>query len=224
MRNTRIADTLLMLVTSREHALATVGDLVEDASGRGRFWFWSSVFRTALSLLWRGLAAEPGQLAGVAFRGVILNFVLWLAAFVSFVVCGALILGLLRAVGLAHGNSASFPKAAEVHFTVIGLAIQFQLGSWMARRVPDRALAACVMFLAESAIATAILSAALITWYVGSNPDPAREPVPTIDILVPFGLARMLLYFLPLVGGAWWARRQRAPSLRCSPLAGRQSS
>ena len=109
MRKTQIAESVLMLVTSRERAAAIAGDLVEESPGRGAWWLWWSVLRTAGSLLWRGLGADPLQLAGLALRGVLLNFALWLAAFVSFVAAGALIFGLLQTAGLVHGDSASFP-------------------------------------------------------------------------------------------------------------------
>jgi hypothetical protein len=81
----------------------------------------------------------------------------------------------------------------------------------MARRSPNCALAACVMFLAESAISEAIMSAALVAWLAGRFPVAVTEPVATLDILFPYGLAHTFLYFLPLVAGAWWMRRRAEP-------------
>ena len=221
MRSTQIADALLMLVTSRERAVTTVGDLLEESSGRAGLWFWSSILRTAISQFWRGITSESWYLAGLALRAVVLNFALWVASFVGFVACGTLIFGALQAMGVVHGNSASFPRAAEAYFTVLGLAIQFQLGRWLARRAADCALGACVMFVAEWSIATAILSAAILVWSTGHIPDAvAREPVAPLEILFPFGLARTVLYSVPLVGGAWMARRRAELHTRSRLVSG----
>lgn len=208
MRKTQIAESVLMLVTSRERAAAIAGDLVEESPGRGAWWLWWSVLRTAGSLLWRGLGADPLQLAGLALRGVLLNFALWLAAFVSFVAAGALIFGLLQTAGLVHGDSASFPRAAEAFFTVVGLAIQFQIGRWMARRAADRALAACVLFVVETTITTAVSTALFLAWLLATFHKGAAEPETLLDFWLPYGAGRPLLDCVPLMAGAWWVRRR----------------
>ena len=69
MHSTHLAEWILGLVTSRDRAASTVGDLVEEASSRGAVWFWSGIVRIAASLLWRGVAENPLRLAGVAFIG-----------------------------------------------------------------------------------------------------------------------------------------------------------
>jgi hypothetical protein len=43
MNSARVAVWLLELVTSPERATTTVGDFVEEAAERGRFWFWRQV-------------------------------------------------------------------------------------------------------------------------------------------------------------------------------------
>ncbi len=55
MHNINIAEWILALVTTRDRAASTVGDLAEGAATRGAVWFWSGVLRTAASLLWRDI-------------------------------------------------------------------------------------------------------------------------------------------------------------------------
>src|SRR5262249_13202097 len=66
MRNDRFAEALLSLVAPADHAASAVGDLMEEAHARGRFWFWQSVARLAASWLVRDLVAAPLAMIGAA--------------------------------------------------------------------------------------------------------------------------------------------------------------
>jgi hypothetical protein len=75
MPDTRTAESILALVTSRDRAASTVGDLLEQSANRGEAWFWSGVLRTATSLLWRGFADNAGRMVGLAFLGLVIDAV-----------------------------------------------------------------------------------------------------------------------------------------------------
>jgi hypothetical protein len=91
MRSIHIAEGILALVTSRDRAASTVGDLVEEATARGVFWFWSGVLRTAASLLWRAVADRPARMTGLAFRGLAIELSLSLLFLLLAGVVGAVI-------------------------------------------------------------------------------------------------------------------------------------
>ncbi len=65
-----VAEWILALVTSRDRAASTVGDLMEQGPERGVIWFWSGVLRTVASLLWRGLTENSARVAKLAFLGL----------------------------------------------------------------------------------------------------------------------------------------------------------
>jgi hypothetical protein len=71
MRNAATAEWILSLVS--DNAASTVGDLVEESSSRGAFWFRASVLRTACSHFWRGLSASPLDMVVLAFGECWLN-------------------------------------------------------------------------------------------------------------------------------------------------------
>ena len=57
MREARLAEWILSLVTAQERAASTVGDLLEERLTRGRFWF--EVLRTAGVSFCRDLFSHP---------------------------------------------------------------------------------------------------------------------------------------------------------------------
>src|SRR5579871_1596728 len=69
-RSVNVAEWFLALVTTRDRAASTIGDLTEGAAARGAVWFWSGVLRTAASLLWRNIAEQPVRMTGLAFLGL----------------------------------------------------------------------------------------------------------------------------------------------------------
>ena len=80
MHNTLI-ERLFGLFTSRDHAEAIAGDLLEERNRRGRMWFWPAVVGITL-VLWRNSVREAplrvlslaaggaAMLIGPAFAGV----------------------------------------------------------------------------------------------------------------------------------------------------------
>lgn len=58
-----LAESILALFAGRTRAAAIYGDLIELASVRGRFWFWTAYARTVFALTWRTDAAFLGGCA-----------------------------------------------------------------------------------------------------------------------------------------------------------------
>jgi hypothetical protein len=97
MRRDHLAEHILSLVAPPARVASAVGDLMEEASERGRFWFWRSVTRLWLSWLGRDLVSAPvakavysaiawflyiGLSIALAFVGYIAVTILWGAAYV----------------------------------------------------------------------------------------------------------------------------------------------
>jgi hypothetical protein len=62
MPDTTLALTLLALFTTADKAAEIEGDLLEQAQGRGRLWFWWQIKFTCIALFLHNLRAEPGKL------------------------------------------------------------------------------------------------------------------------------------------------------------------
>lgn len=139
MRSIHIAESILRLVTSRDRAASTVGDLVEGAATRGATWFWSGVLRTAASFLWCGVAENPVRVTGVALIGLAVDVVasLLLAGFTGVVFFLAAWHG--RPVPL---NSVWWVIALDVPELVVSVLI----GRILARWAPGRELSACLAY------------------------------------------------------------------------------
>jgi len=150
MRKDRIAEWLLESVTTRERAASTVGDLRETAATRGEAWFWWSVLGTTVSLLWRGMVADPRRVLGLAFRAWLVS--LCLAAAVAFadVFVGGLLLGAmaLRNSTGGFGTVSGWLSDSEMvpAVTASMMLCQFLVGRWIARRAPGREMSACMAF------------------------------------------------------------------------------
>jgi hypothetical protein len=86
MRNARLAEWILSLVTTPERASATVGDLLEDRVAAGALRFWTAVVLTSLSLLWRDVAESPLRMLRLAALGIALQLLLSLGMTVGYVV------------------------------------------------------------------------------------------------------------------------------------------
>jgi hypothetical protein len=131
MHNNHIAEWILTLVTSRERAASTVGDLAEQAGARGVVWFWSGVLRTAGSLLWRGVTENNARAARLALAG--------LAIYIGIDMLHAFLTGIVFFVG-ANSMEWRFWLAARL------LVSSVLIGRLLARWSPGRELAACVAF------------------------------------------------------------------------------
>src|SRR5579862_9557472 len=96
MHSAQIAEWILSLVTTPERAAATVGDLMENASSQGRFWF--GVLRTAVSLLWREFADDSVHTMGLAFRGLLVQISVGIGMVLLFAVVSGFLAGLLSPI------------------------------------------------------------------------------------------------------------------------------
>lgn len=144
MHNIHIAEWILALVTRRDRAMSTTGDLTEQAANRGVVWFWSRVFRTAGSLLWRDIAARPARLIALAFRG--------LAIYIGISLLFAFLNGIAFFIASFSTSGAS---GQPLHWDSVGWKIWFILPVWisslligrmLARKAPGRELAACLVY------------------------------------------------------------------------------
>lgn len=140
MHSAPIAERILGLVTSRDHAEAIVGDLTEAAGGAMRF--WSKVLRTAASLLLHQLTDHPARLIALSLLGI--------AVYVAIDLLFAGLSGLAFFI-------AAFASGNHVHVDSIGWKIWFALpvlvsslliGRILARWAPGRELAACIVYAA----------------------------------------------------------------------------
>src|SRR5580698_6933796 len=112
MRSARVAEWILAQVLPPDRAASTVGDWLEDATERGRLWFWSCVLRTVLSRIWSDFAESPGFMVGLAFRGWLYGIWLVLGTFfglfvgICIAVCVAMFVGFL-----VHEANWHLPRA-----------------------------------------------------------------------------------------------------------------
>ena len=139
MRNAHIAEWILGLVTSRDRAASTVGDLVEESGPRGRVRFWSGILRIAAALLWRDATENPVRITAVALIGLGID----VAASVLF----AGLSGLLFFVVARNGqhvdwNSGWWTIVLDTPTLLMSLCI----GRMLARLAPGRELSACLAY------------------------------------------------------------------------------
>jgi hypothetical protein len=140
MHSVYIAEWILALVTTRDRAASTVGDLTEQAATRGVVWFWSGVLRTAASLLWRDFAERPAPLTGLAFLG--------LAVYIGIDLLFAGLSGFafFRAP-MATGHPLHLDSIGwKLWFTMPVLVSSLFIGRMLGHWAPRRELAACVVY------------------------------------------------------------------------------
>jgi len=200
MRNAQVAEWILSLVTSPDRAASMVGDLMENAAIRGAFWFWIGVLRTALSLLWREFSDDPARTMGLAFRGLLLEIVM----FAAFVICATILGGMLGAfLSIAGVAAGPHPVLSWLGWALAGIVawglIPFQVGRWLARRAPGRELAPCLGFM----LFDLVTSGVGLAWG-GTQSSPlqlASELMTSLSLFV--------LLTIPLMAGAVLVRRKR---------------
>lgn len=140
MHSVHIAEWILALVTTRDRAASTVGDLTEGATTRGVIWFWSGVLRTAASLLWRDVAEHPARVTGLAFLG--------LAVYIGIDLLFAGLSGVAFFwAELASGHPLHLDSIGwKLWFTAPVLVSSLLIGRMLARWAPGRERAACVVY------------------------------------------------------------------------------
>jgi hypothetical protein len=194
MRKVQIAEWILGLVTSRDRAASTVGDLLEQAAARGVLWFWSGALRTAASLLWRGVAENPVRITAVAFIGLAVDITasLLLAGVTGLVFFVMPVSAVSSALGAWSGHQV---HPSYAWWIAPQLAISVLIGRMLARWAPGRELSACLAF----GILGSIFSLCA-------------------DVISPggFGFSTLFWVFLsdvsqrtPVLAGAVWGRHRR---------------
>ena len=140
MHRINIAEWILGVVTSRDRAASTVGDLIEGAATRGTVWFWSGVLRTAASLLWRDIVERRVRLTGLALAGL----AVYIGTDLIFAgLSGAAFFG----AGVASGHPLHLDSIGwKLWFTAPVLVSSLLVGRMLARWAPGRELAACVVY------------------------------------------------------------------------------
>jgi hypothetical protein len=210
MHKDRIAEQLLALLTTRERAASTAGDLIEDARTRGDLWFWSSVLRTTGALLWRTFAVEPTNFLKLAVRGTMLAFGLCGLAQLP-VIIAALVL-------IPPGDPVTWARISSnwgVLWTYNGLVFaapvlcMFHVGRWVARRAPGRELTGGVVLIVMQLALTVLLSLTVnVLDARGVKPPSGNWYVPAN--LVPLAMAANLVGLAAILAGAIWVRRRLA--------------
>jgi len=193
MRNVQIAESILSLVTSRDRALSTAGDLTEQAAVRGVSWFWSSVLRTAGSYVWQTFTESPLNLTAVAFVGFVVGLF------------GTSVMGAIT--GLAfYFISLHDPVGSTgwiIMVNVLALLSSLWIGRLFARWVPDRELAACLAYVIVSSIFIFFGSLFLNLKFAAG--------LHLLDELWSFLIGAVQA--LPVLMGAIWGRRRRRAAI-----------
>lgn len=142
MHSARVAEWILGLVTTRDRAASTIGDLTERETDRGALWFWRSVFGTVGACLWRAIAEHPARLAGLAVLGIVVYAGIGLLfAFLDGVVG-------FTAVYL-YGNQLQLHSLEwRIWFAAPVISSSLLIGRMLARWAPGRELAACTVYAA----------------------------------------------------------------------------
>jgi hypothetical protein len=140
MHIANIAERILALVTTRDRAASTVGDLTEGVATRGLVWFWSGVLRTAASLLWRDVAEQPVRVTGLAFLGLVVYIGIDLAF--AGLSGAAFFRGAMASGHPLHLGSVGW----KLWFTAPVLVSSLLIGRMLAHWAPRRELAAGAVY------------------------------------------------------------------------------
>jgi hypothetical protein len=139
MRNDRFAEGLLSLVAPTDHAASVVGDLMEEAEGRGSLWFWQCVVRLAAALLVRDLVAAPLSLVAASM----FSWFLYMGLFLVLGFGGYVVVTLLWGGAYVLAHHTAFELLADV------LRIRFDwppIPAWMAYAIQALVLFAVAPF------------------------------------------------------------------------------
>jgi len=187
MRNVRLAEILLSLVTTEASAAAIAGDLVEESKSRRRFWI--AVLETWMAQMWRGLAADPWAIFRGAMLAMLVQFLYFLPLLLAILLLSAG-LGFAVGLGLAGGHA---PTRFMTGFGLIGGTLLFPLaGRWIARRYPGE----------EGSRVFAFVVLQVIT---GCGFSLASSSVPAMLVEAVSAFAEYTV--LTFLGVAWWRSR-----------------
>jgi hypothetical protein len=200
MHNVPIAEWILSLFVSRDRASSTAGDLAEQSASRGQVWFWAGVFRTAASLLYRGVADRPARMTGWALLGLVMyaGVTDFLHPFLSGIA--------FFAAASQTGHPPDLGSIGwQIWFVAPMLLAGLLVGRLMARWEPGREASLYVTYAALTVaygLVQFMVFRALPTSYFYAGGGAA----PRLDWLA-FAASQ-----LPVLAGAAWGRRRRLAS------------
>jgi hypothetical protein len=181
MTKSRIAEWILSQVLPPDRAASTVGDWMEDVDKRGPVWFWSCVFRTAVSAIRSDFTESPGFMLILALRG-------WLFSWFLFAVTAAVLAPVIYLFVI-------LPKPHLIAHTAFWAELLVSLawnawlgvltGRWIARRTPGKEMAACIALVLISLAA----------------PSPAHARADRSNVV------QCAVFGISLLAGALWLRR-----------------
>jgi len=187
MRDIRIAEWILSLVTAPERAAATAGDWAEQSVTRGRVWLWCSLSRTVALLVWRAIAEMPAGLIGLIFLGAAIE----VAVEFLFAALSGLI---FIFVSWLHLTAAPWSIVLSAQPLITSLII----GRILARRAVGRELAAGLVYFVLAPIVNII-----------SDPPEGLSMLAVVVLLLADAATQA-----PALAGAVWGRRRRLRALR----------
>ncbi len=173
MRRAQIAQSILELVTTKDRAASTVGDLVEESQAHNALWFWAAITRIVASSIWgdfRAALCKVLVLALVAYP-LSLSIVLLIAGVYGVV---------LEFATLGQPPHPSVMRGIE-------LAAAFFVGRWAARRVPGREIAIAFAMMAMDLIMG--LGVLLVAKYQGWTGDLGLNARFALNFVVYFATA-----------------------------------
>jgi hypothetical protein len=192
MRNARLADWILALVTTEDRAAATVGDLMEQS--RGAAWFCASVLGTSLSIAWTEVKTQTGKMALIAVVGFLLQHLASVAVALTSV----------RAMAAwTRWHHSGLPAWFFYTGYINSFLIAFLAGWLGARCAPRRELPAS---LAMIAFGLTFMMIVVMTAVVIAQPHSLE----VLSVLVPRSvLLGASITVLSTFAGAIWARHRQ---------------
>jgi hypothetical protein len=153
MDKAKIAEWILSLVMEPAQSGSVVGDLLETGGAHNVAWFWSNVFQTVAVRVWCDIKTEPGFVAGLAFRGALMQTV--------FCALGAVLFLFVTEVGFVVERkvfSVEFPGHLQIDLFFVWLNIlvfiiigpSYYVGRWIARRSTGKDATLCLAMLGSA--------------------------------------------------------------------------
>ncbi len=166
MERDRIAEWILSLALPAERAAAVTGDFLEEARERGGFWFWSSVLRTVAGCIWCDVRECPRELISLGVREYFMNLIAMFFYVFVLVLVSSPVVWLMGWV--LHRQTPPLEWGWPAGLLAIWFAAR-RTGRSLSRRVPDRKLAACVVFFFVSQLVPIALGIVIEQFWAPSS-------------------------------------------------------